>query len=137
MSDYADDSSIPDDAELWRRIRLDAISVKNQDGREIPSSAAFDDSSDGTPMSVALATVLLSPGRLIEGQRCPCGVASFMAGQARALGLRICRDDSGASYPGHAYVAGEKTRRARRALAKSCTWVISPEQARGGLPPVK
>ena len=137
MSDFPDDRSVPDDAVLWRRIPLNTVCVTTHEGREIPSSAAFDDSSDGSPMSVALASVLEKPERLLEGRSCPCGVVGFTAGEARALGLRICPDDAGDSYRGHAYVAGNKTKKTKRALAVASRWVVSPEQARARWPSAK
>jgi hypothetical protein len=54
VDDYSDDPSIPDDAELWRRIPPWHF-VDDENLRQIrPSSAAFEDDPDGSPMSVIL-----------------------------------------------------------------------------------
>ena len=50
-----DDPTIPDLAELWRRIPPWHLVKDDNLGRVRPSSAAFDNHPNGSPMSVLLA----------------------------------------------------------------------------------
>ena len=134
MEGYPDSPEIAADAQIWRRVPLFPHLITNAEGIERPSSAAFADSSDGSPMSVAISTIVRDPWRLVEGQDIPCAVVGFTAGLARGLGLRVCLDTSGEEYEGHAYLAGPKPKSAKKSLATGSTWVISPSEARAKHP---
>jgi len=58
---YSDDPTIPDDAERWRRIPPWHF-FHDENLRQIrPSSAAFEDHPNGSPMSVLLAAEVDHP----------------------------------------------------------------------------
>ena len=125
---YVDDKTISNDADLWRRIHPAwAVSDENRGGWRV-SSAAFDDSRDGSPLSVLLAEIVRATGRVpadvvarFEGH----GLASFTAGIARARDQGIARSPT-PDEPAHASVFGRKTTATKRALAGSAQWVVMP-----------
>ena len=92
MDEYADDPSIHDTAILWRRIPPRWFVLDERKGGIRASSAAFDDSQDGTPMSVLLCDVMEANGRAprdalvgLEGY----ALAGISAGSARSCDLKF------------------------------------------------
>ena len=85
---YGDDPSVSNDEILYRRVRREQWHWA--EGR--PQSGAFDDSPDGSPMSVALHSLLLSAGLkpqdLLAGHA-EFGLVRFTAELARGLGLAV------------------------------------------------
>ena len=61
---YVDDPAILSDAILWRRIHPKWVVLDTNRGGVRVSSAAFDDSPDGSAMSVLLADAVESTGRM-------------------------------------------------------------------------
>jgi hypothetical protein len=125
---YRDDPSIPDDTALWRRIPPCWWIQDENLGRLRPTSAAFDDHRNGTPMSVLIEDVVLSTGRgpndvlaSFEGY----AMASISAGIARGCSLGVMREPL-PEEPAHAVVFGKKTKRVRAILAANCEWVVDP-----------
>jgi hypothetical protein len=125
-----DDPTIPDDAVLWRRIHKNQAAYDKNLGRKRPSSEAFKDSSDGTPMSVILAEVVLESGRkpedIVRGSQ-DHGLASLPASTVRENGLGILKAPT-PEEPAHAEVLGDKSKKISRELAKRCEWVIMPPE---------
>jgi hypothetical protein len=131
---FTDDSSIPDDARLWRRVPPWHFIFDDNLGRVRPSKAAFDDDENGSPMSVVLADLVLESGRgpehiLIGHDR--FALAEITAGLARSKQQGIVRDPV-PEEPTHALVFGKKTASVTRALAKGSVWVVPPPA--GSLP---
>ncbi len=122
---YSNDSDISDDEVLYRRVRNDQWNW----AEKRPSSAAFDDSGNGSPMSVALASLVRSAGQrpsdLLQGHP-KFGLVSLTAGQARALLLSVTANPPVSGEPAHGWVVGKKTKSTRRRLAKLCLVVIAP-----------
>ena len=118
-----DDSTIPDDALLWRRIPPWHVVVNQNTGGRMVSSAAFDDDDD-SPMSVTLADASADPQGMLAGHT-EFGLVAFSAGLARSIGLAIVRDPTDAD-PAHALVIGKKRHSVRRNLRNGSTWVIRP-----------
>lgn len=124
-----DDATIANDAELWRRIPpVWVVPDKNAECMRV-SSAAFANSRNGSPTSVLLATIVRETGRTdadvlahFEG----FALASLTAGQARECKQEVARNPL-PDEPAHAYVIGKKTKGAKKCLARSAKWVISPE----------
>jgi hypothetical protein len=125
---YSDDLTVPNEAQLLRRIPRVHFIKDEISGRVRPSSAAFDNDPDGSPMSVVLADVLPqighSPADVLTGHE-GYALASIAAGLARECGQGVARDPL-PEEPAHALVFGEKPRRIRRNLAKGACWVIPP-----------
>ncbi len=128
---YSDDLSIADSAVLWRRIHpMWAVPDENRGGIRV-SSAAFDDSRDGSPTSILLAEIVAASGRSpndlvreYEGY----GLASLMAGQARSCLQSVVRDPL-TDEPAHGLIVGPKTKNVKKQLASFAIWVISPHDA--------
>jgi hypothetical protein len=126
-ANFADDPAIADDVDLWRRI-LPQWVVKDENTGELrPSSAAFDDSPDGSPMSVVIEKIAMaqqiSPAKVLNGY-VGYGLCAFTAGLARALELSIATRPEVHGEPAHGFVVGKKTRSVRKKLSKASRWVI-------------
>ena len=136
---HEDDPGIRDSEALWRRIPRNPLGLPHVKyrvydeklGRERPTSIAFCDSADGSPMSVLLAEAVAKTGRgpsdVVTGRFEGYLVASIAAGLARSCVPRqgVARDPT-EDEPVHAVVFGEKTRAVRNRLAKGSSWVIAP-----------
>lgn len=123
---YADDPTIADDSVLWRRIPpMWVVPDENRDGLRV-SSAAFDNSEDGTPTSIHLADVAIKIGRApadIVQRFVGYGLASLTAGQARQCGQAVGHDPL-PDDPTHGFIAGPKSKSVKRRLSAACIWVI-------------
>ena len=119
-----DDPSIPDDAELWRRIPPWHFYFDDKLGRVRPSKAAFEDDVDGSPMSVILAAEAGPPELALVGHS-GVALATGTAGLVRACGQRVARDPT-PDEPAHAVVIGRKTDSIKRRLAREARWVVLP-----------
>lgn len=125
---YADDPTIADDSALWRRIPPKWVVPDDNRGGLRVSSAAFDNSEDGTPTSVHLADVASSIGRGpadILQRFVGYGLASLTSGQARGCGQAVGRDPL-PDDPTHGFIAGPKPRSVKKRLSSACVWVIPP-----------
>jgi len=125
---YQDDPSIQDDAVLWRRICPAWIVPDDNVGWRV-SSAAFDDSRDGSPMSVLLAADVIQSGRTAYetvAYFAGYGLAAITAGIARTQKQGVARTPEPDEIA-HASVFGPKSGAVKRALARAATWVIHPK----------
>jgi hypothetical protein len=123
-----DDPTIADDTVLWRRIRPKQWTPDETQGRLRwrPSSEAFHDSPDHSPMSVFIAAETPQPDHVMRGHT-GYGLVGFTAGFARQCGLTVVRDPT-QEHPSHALVVGRKTGSVRRRLARASQWVIRPSE---------
>ena len=123
-----DDPTIPDQAELWRRIPPWHFVRDENLGRVRPSSAAFDNHPNGSPMSILLAEEVTAAGRgpdtALSGHE-RFALASITAGLARDCGQGIAREPL-PDEPAHGVVFGEKTKRTKKRLATGAQWVVPP-----------
>lgn len=128
MPVYKDDPTILGDAVLWRNVPPGHFVLDENQARVRPSSAAFDDDRDGSPMSVSLADVALAhallPEDLIRSLR-DYALAAITAALARECDQAIVPDRT-PENPAHALVVGTKSRSVRKKLAKASSWVIPP-----------
>jgi hypothetical protein len=132
-ADYSDDHTILDTVALYRRIPPQWVVLDENLGRVRPTSQAFQNSPNGTPMSVALSDVLFELGRTPESLLTGLegfGLASITAGLARGCGQGIKRDPT-PEEPAHALVFGKKTASVKNRFAKECQWVIQPDDQQG------
>lgn len=115
-----DDPTIPGEAIVWRRInRIHLVPAERR-----PSSAAFSDSSDGTPMSATLATPTSNPVAYAARWNA-FGVVGISVQRLRELGLGVTRAPTDED-PDHVSIHGEKKKSVARALAKEAQWVFEP-----------
>src|SRR5437870_136262 len=91
QSTPSDDPSIPDSEDLWRRIPPRHFIADENRGVIRPSSAAFEDDDDGSPMSVYLASDTPSPGAALVGHA-GFALAAITARLARECKQGIVRD---------------------------------------------
>ncbi len=127
---FVDDQAITDDAPLWRRIHPKWV-VRDENVRAYRvSSAAFDNSPDGSPTSVLLADVVSETGRTANDVLAGLGeyaLASVAAGRVRECRQGVVRDPV-PNEPAHALVFGLKTRANKQCLAKGAAWIIPPKE---------
>ncbi len=126
---YEDDPSIRDDSALWRIIHPNWIVPDDNERGWRVSSAAFDDSKDGSPLSVLLSEIIASTGRTADdlvARFAGYGLATITAGVARAQRQGIARTPE-PDEPAHASVFGKKTGAVKRALARAANWVHFPK----------
>ncbi len=121
---YEDDQDIHNDIDLWRRVDPLYFVEDHNLGGIRPSSQAFQDSSDGTPMSIDISTIAKDASRTIQNYE-GYAVAAITAGLARDCGQGIAPDPR-PDNPAHGYVFGKKTGGVRKKLAKNARWVIRP-----------
>ncbi|HUY37004.1 MAG TPA: hypothetical protein VMV69_30075 [Pirellulales bacterium] len=120
MADHGlnDDPSIADSEALWRRIPPTHCVLDRNLGRVRPSSAAFENHPNGSPMSVVLGKEVIAAGRdaesVLKGHE-GYALASFSAGLARQCGQAVARDPLD-EEPAHALVIGKKTGSVKRAV---------------------
>lgn len=128
MAAYSDDPTILDIDILWRRIPpIHFVHDQNLD-RMRPTSAAFMDSPDGSPMSVFLAKIVQESGRSPDDAlvgHTGYALSAVTAGLARERKQGVSRDPK-PNEPAHALVFGKKTDAVRKAFAKKSEWVIPP-----------
>lgn len=130
--DFPDDPDIPDDTLLLRRIvthKPGWVAKDGATGALRPSSGAFEDHPNGTPMSVVLENKLREAGRPLEDALSGhdgFALAAITAGQARALGLRVAVDPQD-DEPAHGIVIGKKTQGIKRKLARAAQWIVPPD----------
>ena len=120
---YQDDPTILDPDPIWRRVPDDHWIYDENQGRARPSSDAFRDDPDGSPMSVFLGNETPAVADILVGHD-GYKVASVTAGFARELKQRIARDPILPEWPSHALVVGDKRRQGRdKKFAKASVWV--------------
>ncbi len=128
-----DDPTIGDDEPLWRRIPPTHFVFDKNLQCWRPSSAAFEDHPNGSPMSVVLGQEVLDASRTAESVLAGhdhFGLVSFTAGLAREKCQGIRRNPL-PKEPAHAEVVGRKTKSVRRALAKGSGWIVPPPNVHG------
>jgi len=122
---YVDDPTVADDDSVLRRVPTGQYveDPKTRTGLR-PSSGAFDNSSDGSPLSASLASQCQYPNVLIRGYQ-GAGLVSVSVRLLRQLGQGIVRDPTEAD-PAHVLVFGSKPRSFGSKVAKAAEWVVNP-----------
>jgi len=130
---YTDDESIEDADNLLRRvINPHQVVFDDNLNRKRPSSRAFDNHADGSPMSICIEKDLFALGENYESilsnqtKQYSYAIASFTAGIARENQQIIAREEVEGEFA-HGVVCGNKTRSIKRNIAKACEWAISPD----------
>lgn len=125
---FVDDATIFDNSLLWRRIHAEWVVADENTGIVRVSSAAFDNSRDGSPTSVLLADSVAGTGRTAQDVIMPFegySLAAIRAGDARNCRQGIARAPL-PDEPAHAYIFGPKAKRQKQCLSRSAMWVIAP-----------
>jgi hypothetical protein len=119
-----DDPTISDDAELWRRVPPDFYIHDERLGHRRPSSGAFDNHRDGSPMSAVLAAESRGVEAVLAGHE-GYGLVAITAGLARACGQGVVRAPL-PDEPAHAHVVGPKTNSVKKRLAREARSIVEP-----------
>lgn len=121
-----DDPSILQDDPLWRRVHPNQVVFDSNLGDYRPSSSAFDDHPNGTPMSIVLGKDASAKGRdgatlltKFEGY----SLVEITAGQARASSQIVYRAPT-SDEPDHGEVKGEKPKSVRKHFSRLARWVV-------------
>jgi hypothetical protein len=125
---FVDDPSVLDDQRVIRRIPPIWRVVDHNNNSWRVSSAAFANSSDGSPTSVSLETEMPPLGQIasrMEQQFPGYSLAALTVAVARANAQGVQRDPT-AEDPSHALLFGKKTDGIKSRLAKACVWVFHP-----------
>ena len=130
-----DDPTILPSCELWRRLNpvFCVADESSTTGWRI-SSGAFDDSPDGSPMSIRVGDkmaelglgyeTVLSPEQAKEGW----GLAALTAGVVRMHGQIVYYSDE-PGEPAHGSVEGKKSPKVRKKLSASSRQLIAADCA--------
>ena len=125
---FPDCQSVGDEIALLRRIPPMHFYYDHKLRRLRPSSAAFEDDSDGDPMSVYRTDVIAAEQGTVErvmvGHE-SFGLVALTAGQFRSKQQTIFPDPL-AEESSHTKVCGPKTHSNRRWFAKEAKWKIHP-----------
>lgn len=128
VQDWADDPTILPHHLLWRRVPGWHFVYDENRNRIRPSSAAFANDADGSPMSVQLAQVLvqlhLGEDEVLQGHR-GFAISRLTAEVVRGQGQVIARDPQPLE-PAHALVVGSKPERVCKNLMKFSEWHTEP-----------
>jgi hypothetical protein len=127
---YANDPTIIDDTDLFRRIPPWHVYYDKNLSRWRPSSAAFEDDADGDPMSAYLSSVLANekrdPSTVLAGHE-GYSLASITAGLARTNSQTVhpCPEPDENS---HSAVCGDKGKNKKsapkRQFASNAAWFV-------------
>ena len=125
---FPNDPTIPHNIALLRRVPPKHFYLDENLGRLRPSSAAFEDDSDGDPMSVYRQDIIEAEGdttrRVMHGHE-EYALASLTAGQVRSKDQTVHPDP----LPGessHTQICGTKHKKTCRWFAMNSEWVIAP-----------
>lgn len=142
MANSRDDpQTIPDRVRLFRRINPNWIVYDYNKNEWRPSSQNFQDSQDGTPMSVFAENIATEheekPRDFLLGSWSAWFLGAVTAGWMRECGQSVYLDlhnqEPDDVHPSHAAVEGPKPSKHRGKLAKFFEWIEPPER----LPPPK
>jgi len=135
MANSEDDPvAIPNEVRLFRRIHPEWVVYDKNRERWRPTSQNFQDSRDGTPMSVFAENLAQAHGELpahfLLGRWSEWGLAAVVAGQVRELGQRVYPDphnqDQDERFESHAAIAGSKAKNVMKQMSGWAEWVITP-----------
>lgn len=121
-ANYLDDETIPSSAVLWRRIPPWHYKPDHNLNDYRPSTASFEDDTNGSPMSAYIAEECGEPSNALEGHD-GFGLVAIVAERVRQLGLKIVRNDTPGPR-GHVLVVGKKTDSVKKKIKKASEWVV-------------
>ena len=120
----ADDPSVLDDHELWRRVPAFWVVYDDNRKQYRPTSAAFQNSTGFNGMSVVLGTDHGDPeGAVSSPNHSTHSLASVSARFARGCSQTLSRAPE-PDEPHHGHVAGAKTRSISRKFAAESDWRV-------------
>lgn len=135
MPQRIDDSTVADDAQLWRRIAVPTWVTKEEDGSIRVSSVAFIDRRSGE-VSVFLAESTTTEQLMGGRNSSTAAIASIEASVPRKIGhIVAATPESPEAGPGHRVIVptpaesgSSKIKRAAKVMAAAATWVLPPNE---------
>ena len=128
QQEFPDDPDTHNADQMLRRVPPWHFVPDDNSGSLRPSSAAFEDDDDGSPMSMHRRTVIDSTGghieRLMVGH-IGFGLVGLSAGDLRSRDQTVHSDPLD-DEPAHALICGTKTDSNRRFFRRQSVWVIAP-----------
>jgi hypothetical protein len=126
--------AIPNGTRLYRRIDPKKTIYDSNRKERRPTSQNFQNSNDGTPMSVFAENVAQahgeSPQDFLRGVWSDWLLVAVLAEDMRAHKQKVYLDpnnqDSTDFHPSHAAVDGDKNDKTRKKLAEKFEWIKSP-----------
>jgi len=118
--------SVTENDVLWRRIPPYHVVFEENDNAYRVAKDSFNDSPNGTPMSVFVASQCKNPRLALEGHDDFGLVSLSVSFVIRECHLQVEPAPKPSLPPGHAYVIGKKTDSVRKKLRRHCTWEIEP-----------
>jgi len=135
MPDRNDDpAAIPNGTRLFRRINPAMIVFDKDRGEQRPTSHNFQNSKDGTPMSVFAENVAVVHGEAVtdflRGVWSESYLVAVPTEWMRQNGQKVYLDPDNQDpedwHPSHAAVDGVKDKKTRPKLAEKYEWIIPP-----------
>src|SRR5215470_3074028 len=135
MGDRNDDPvGIPSGTRLLRRINPEWVVYDRNDKQLRPTSQNFQDSKDGTPMSVFAENIAFehgeTPESFLKGRWAAWHLAAVPVDWMRQNGQIVYLDpdnqDPDDRHYSHAAVQGHKDPKTRRKLGEKYEWVVPP-----------
>jgi hypothetical protein len=125
---------IPDETRLFRRINPQWLTYDANRKELRPSGQNYQDSPDGTPMSVFAENIALehgeSPADFLKEPWSDWYLAAVSAGWLRKCGQKVYLDlryqDANDFHQSHTVVFGTKDAKVRSRIAKQYEWVLPP-----------
>jgi hypothetical protein len=129
-----DQQAIPDSVRLFRRISPACIVFDRNKNQWRPTSQNFQDSKDGTPMSVFAENIANSHGEVpsdfLRGRWSAWHLAALPAGWMRECGQSVypekANQDPDDTFQSHTAVEGPKPTNQRGKLGERFEWVVAP-----------
>jgi hypothetical protein len=125
-----DPVAIPNETRLFRRISPSMIVYDSNLGERRPTSQNFQDSTDGTPMSVYAENLAKahgeSPEHFLQGRWSAWYLVAVTAGRMRELGQHVYPDSANQDpddfFHSHSAVRGSKHGSTRPKLVQKFEW---------------
>ena len=129
-----DPVGIPNGTRLFRRADPTFKTYDSNRKQWRPTSQVFQDSNDGTPMSVFAENVAIEHGEtpqgFLQGRWAEWYLVAVFSEDMRTHGQKVYLDphnqDLNDSYHSHAAVEGRKDPKTRKKLSQRYEWVIPP-----------
>jgi hypothetical protein len=132
-----DPATIPNDVRLFRRINPEWVVFDKNRHQWRPTSQNFQDSRDGSPMSVFAENLAVEhgerPSDFLQGLWSAWNLTAVPAGWMRECQQSVYRDlknqEPDDFHPSHAAVEGSKANsKLRSKLAERFEWVVGPSK---------
>ena len=129
--DHKADTSVPDEAILWRLINPHFQKADGHGGIRF-TTQAFQNRPESQATSFFLADIVLESERVVEdlvADKPGFGVVAISVGDVRSLGLQVIRDPTD-DEPAHVLVPGKKSGAIKTRLKEAAQWVVRPASNR-------